>query len=85
MHHFQNVPPICAPADWIPRIDQLLSDIWHLLAPGQRSSFQITDIKEKRGGLRLYWYLQADVTDELGDKIDTLIDQASDELQLQRP
>lgn len=54
MHHFQNVPPICAPADWTPRIDQLLSDIWHLLAPGQRSSFQITDIKEKRGGLRLY-------------------------------
>jgi len=81
MHHFQNVPPICAPADWIPRIDQLLSDIWHLLAPDQRSSFQITDIKEKWGGLRLYWLLQADVTDELSNQIDALIDQASDELQ----
>ncbi len=81
MRHFQNVPPICAPADWIPRIDQLLSDIWHLLAPDQRSSFQITDIKEKWGVLRLYWSLQADVTDELSNQIDALIDQASDELQ----
>ena len=45
------------PAGWVPQVHELFEDLNELLSDTDAPQFQIRQIKEKLGGLRVYWWL----------------------------
>lgn len=72
---YAKMPFRCFPEDWEPAIRQLLADIATVLTPAQRAAFRLTDVKESRGDLCVYWML-----DEACEPLDAESDDAIEAL-----
>lgn len=65
--------------------DHVYNPIHQLLAPDKLKAFYILQLKEKFGGLRLYWTINSEdypISPEEYDKIDEIIDNAEKETEL---
>ena len=70
LRHAFDVSP---PPGWVPLVDRLLRRIDAALQPEDREGFQISQVKEKFGGLRVYH--------SGGDEIEAMVDEADEEAQ----
>jgi len=73
---YAKMPFRCFPDAWAPVIRQLLSDIAATLTPAQQAAFRLTDAKESRGYLCVYWMLDEEcepLDAEADDAIEALI------------
>jgi hypothetical protein len=58
------------PPGWFDLVDQLLADIEATLPPSKVTSLVVTQIKEKWGGLRIYFTVDGDCHDMIEDLIE---------------